>query len=67
MSNLFRGRDPGFLGGIVPVGSLLRGAEGYSGEGVGRGGGEVRRGSGAGGDDGQELKVGSTTVANLTQ
>ena len=51
---------------VVTGGDCLRGGEGESGVSVGRGVGEARRGSGAGGDDGQELKAGSTTVANIT-
>ena len=48
-------------------GALLRGGEGESFLGVGRGGGEVRRGSGAGGDNGQDMKAECTKVANITQ
>ena len=48
-------------------GDWLRGGDGESGGGVRRGGGEVQRGSGSGGDDGQEPKEGFSTVANITQ
>ena len=48
-------------------GDWLRGFKRDSGGGVGRGGVEVQRGSGSGGDDGQEPKEGFSTVANITQ
>ena len=43
------------------------GGEGQSGGGVGREGGEAQRVSGAGGDDGQDLKAGGIKVAYITQ
>ena len=52
---------------VGAVGCLLRGLKGDSEGGVRRVGGEAQRVSGARGDDGQELKVGISTVANLTQ
>ena len=54
-----------FLEVVGAGGDSLRGGEGESGGGVGRG--EGQRESGTGGDDGQDLKAGSTMVVNLTQ
>ena len=67
MNYLFGGRELGFLVGGGSRMELI-----YKGRGRERrqhrtGRRRVLRVSGAGGYDGQELKVGSTTVANLTQ
>ena len=43
------------------------GGEGESGGGIRRGGGEMRRGSDAGGDYGKELKAGVIKVDYLTK
>ena len=48
-------------------GDWIRGVEGVSDGGIGRGGGEARRVSGSGGDDGHELKAGGIKVSYLTQ
>ena len=67
MRDLFGGWETGFIGGGGTGGDWLRGEEGESGVGIGRGGGEARRGSVAGGDDSQELKAGDINVSYLTQ
>ena len=57
MRDIFGGREPCFYKVVEVGGDCLRGGEGDIGGGVVRGGGEALRGSGAGVDNGQELKT----------
>ena len=57
----------GLLEVMVAGGNLLRRGEGKSGDGVRQRGLEVRIGSGAGGDDVQDLKSRNTKIFILTQ